>query len=76
MKKLNEDLAINVYGYEEGIVFPRRISDRRGEKLMNLIMFDNIKYGYHYALIMNFDRLLGSGKAHQRKFCPYCWHGL
>ena len=42
-EKLNQDLTINVYAYEEGLVFPRRISNRRGEKLIKLIMFDNLK---------------------------------
>ena len=74
-EKLNQDLTINVYGYEEGIVFPRRINDRRGEKLINLIMFDNLKGGYHYALIKNFDRLLGRQGDKGKKFCPYCCHG-
>ena len=54
-EKLNQDLTINVFAYDEGKVFPRKISDRRGEKLKNLIMFDNLKEGYHYALIKNFD---------------------
>ena len=75
-EKLNQDLTINVYAYEEGIVFPRRISDRRGEIPINRIMFDNLKEGYHYALIKNFDRLLGSRYAHQREFCPYCCYGF
>ena len=75
-EKLNQDLTINVFAYEEGIVFPRRISERRGEKLINLIMFDNLKNGYHYVLTKNFDKLLGSRYAHQRKFCPYCCHGI
>ena len=60
-EKLNEDLTINVYGYEEGILFPRRISEMRGEKPINLIIYDNLKEVYHYALIKNLDRLLGSG---------------
>ena len=32
-EKLNEDLTINVYAYEKCKVFPRRISERRGENL-------------------------------------------
>ena len=70
-EKLNQDLTINVYAYEEGVVFPRRMSERRGEKSMNLIMYANLKEGYYYALIKNFDRHLGSCKEHQRRFCPY-----
>ena len=53
-----------------------RISDRKGKKLINLIIFDNLKGGYHYALIKNFDRLLGSGDDHPKKFCPFCLHGF
>ena len=49
-EKINPDLAINVYSYEKGLVYPRRISDRRKEKLINLIMFDNLNGGYHYIL--------------------------
>ena len=47
-EKLNQDLTINVYAYEKGLVFPRRISERRGEKPINLIMYENCKDGYHY----------------------------
>ena len=67
-ERLNENLTINVYGFEEGIVFPRRISERRGENPINLIMYDNLKEGYHYALIKNLDRLLGRGDAHAKKY--------
>ena len=45
-----------------------------GRNSSHLIMFDNCKDGYHYALIKNFDRLLGSCNKHQRKFRPYCCH--
>ena len=61
-EKLNKDLTINVYGYEEGLIFLRRISNRREGKIINLIMFDNSNGGHHYALIKNLDRLLGSGR--------------
>ena len=32
-EKKNPGLSINVYGYEEGLVYPRRISDRREGKI-------------------------------------------
>ena len=67
-EKLNEDLTMNVYGFEKGIILPRRISERRGETPINLIMYDNLREGYQYAIIKNLDRLLGSGYADQKKF--------
>ena len=39
-------------------------------------MFDNLNAGHHYALIKNFDRLLGSSGGHPKTFCPFCCHGF
>ena len=49
-EKKNPGLAINVYGYEKSLVYPRRISNRREGKIINLNMFDNSKWGISLCL--------------------------
>ena len=39
-------------------------------------MFDNSNGGNHYALIKNFDRLLGRQGGHVKTYCPFCCHGF
>ena len=83
---VNIGITINVYGFEEGLIFPRRISGRRGEDLIHFLMIDNLKpinpmvknsnKGYHYILIKNLNRLLGKNGGYAKKFCPYCCHGF
>ena len=70
--------VINVYGCDQdgGNIFPRRISKRRDQKSINLLMLENGEH-YHYVLIKNLNRLLGSREGHHTKvFCPYCCHGF
>ena len=76
-EKMN-NLTINVYGCNEdgSEIYPRRISNRRDNKAINLLMLDN-GTGYHYVLIRDLNRLLGSrAQGHTKIFCPYCCWGF
>ena len=68
--------VINVYGCDQngGNIFPRRISKRRDQKSINLLMLENGEH-YHYVLIKNLNKLLGK-QGDPRLFCPYCCHGF
>ena len=72
------DYIINVYsGNQDTNIQPRRISKIRDQdkKTINLLMLENGEK-YHYVLISDFNRLLGSGKHMPKEFCPYCCHGF
>ena len=59
-EKIN-NLTINVYGCNEdgNEIYPRRISNRRDNNAINLLMLEN-GAGYHYVLIKNLNGLLRS----------------
>ena len=72
------NLTINVYGCSEdgSELLPRRISNRRGNKAINLLMLDN-GTGCHYVLIKDLDKLLGSRAQGSNKIiCPYYCYGF
>ena len=70
----NKNMIINVYGCDENgeNIYPRRICKRRDKEAINLLLLQN-EEKYHYVLIQNLNRLLGSGKDHPKEFCPYCY---
>merc|ERR1712081_32908 len=70
-------LVINVYSCNEvgRNICPRRISKRRSNDPINLLMLENDN-GYHYVLIKDLNKLLGNGNSHSREFCPYCCWGF
>ena len=72
-------LTINVYGCSKdgGKIWPRRISKRRDNRAINLLMLNN-GAGYHYNLIRHLNRLVGKGGSgtHSKIFCPYCCLGF
>ena len=74
-----KNLTINVYGCSEDgrEIWPRRISKRRDNKPINLLMLENGN-GYHYVLIKNLNGLLGKGGTgtQPKEFCPYCCWGF
>ena len=69
-------LVINVYSCNEDgrEICPRRISKRRSNDAINLLMLENDN-GYHYVLIKDLNKLLGS-HGHPKEFCPYCCWGF
>ena len=51
------NICINVFGYDNRLVFPIYISDQKFEDLMELLLLiDNDKS--HYVYIKNFDRFV------------------
>lgn len=75
--EVQNQISVNVFGYEDKHVFPLHITQERFEKHINLLLLsDDDKK--HYVLIKNLNRLL----ADQNKcnngtyFCPYCLHGF
>ena len=65
--------AINVLGYE-GVVYPLRISKKKDEQVINLLLIANEETN-HFCWIKNMSRLLSSGinnHQHKRHFCYSC----
>ena len=66
-----------MYGCDENgeNIYPIIICERRDHKAINPLLLTNGDK-YHYVLIQNLNRLLGSGKDHPKEFCPYCCYGF
>ena len=65
--------CINVFGYENGLVFPIYISDQKFENLIDLpLLIDNDKS--HYVYIKDFDRFMFHKTKNKNKkwFCRSC----
>ena len=75
--KQNHNLAINVFGWENGNVVVHRISEKRGEiPRINLML---IKQGEntHYSFVKRLSALLfdQSKNSNSKHFCECCLHG-
>ncbi|KAK3107749.1 hypothetical protein FSP39_021357 [Pinctada imbricata] len=72
------DISINVFGYEEKEIFPMKISKIKRSKHVDLLYLKD-KEKVHYCLIRNLNRFLyrtsGMG-CRQHFYCPYCLHGF
>ena len=74
-EKLNE-ISVNVYGYEKGIVYPLRASKAEYSQgvHVNLLLISEDKKK-HYCLIKNMSRLLSSQISKKKTikfYCPRC----
>ena len=67
------DIRINVFGYEEGQPFPIHISKETFEDQMNLLLITEDEKK-HYVLIKDFDTFMYNQTKHKNKkhFCMYC----
>ena len=77
LERQNENLAINVFGWEKGQVVVHRISEKGGEiQRINLML---IKQGEntHYSLVKRLTALLYDQHRHNesKHFCERCLHG-
>ena len=55
--EIKNNICINVFGYENELIFPIYISDQNFEDSMNLLLFiDNDKL--HYVYIKDFNRFM------------------
>ena len=71
--KVKNTICINVFGYENGFVFPIHVSDQKFEDLMDLLLLiDDDKS--HYVYIKDLDRFLFHKTKNKNKkwFCRSC----
>ena len=53
---MKNNICINVFGYEDGLVFPIYVSDQKFEDSMDLLLLIDDKSDYVY--IKDFDRFM------------------
>ena len=73
MIEVQNNICINVFGYENKLVFPIYISDKKLEDVMDLLLLiDDNKS--HYVYIKNFNRFMFCKTKNKNKkwFCKYC----
>ena len=73
MIEVQNNICINVFGYENKLVFPIYISDKKLEDVMDLLLLiDDNKS--HYVYIKNFNRFMFRKMKNKNKkwFCKYC----
>ena len=72
--EIKNNICINVFGYDNRLVFPIYISDQKFEDSMDLLLLiDNDKS--HYVYIKDFDRFMFHKKRNKNKkwFCKSCF---
>lgn len=73
------DISVNVFGYEDKEIFPMRITKSKKKFHVDLLYLRN-KDIFHYCLIKNLNRFLfrteGGNSRHSHHYCPYCLHGF
>ncbi|XP_065676786.1 uncharacterized protein LOC136092455 [Hydra vulgaris] len=70
-EKNNQDISVNVYGYENSSVYPLRISKNNSQHLIDLLLISDGE-NYHYCLINNLSRLLSSQTSKRNGAIHYC----
>ena len=71
--EVKNNICINVFGYENGLVFPIYVSDQKFEDSMDLLLLiDDDKS--HYVYIKDFDRFMFHKTKYKNKkwFCRSC----
>ena len=71
--EVKNNICINVFGYENGLVFPIYVSDQKFEDSMDLLLLiDDDKS--HYVYIKDFDRFMFHKTKNENKkwFCKSC----
>lgn len=73
------NISVNVFGYEDKEIFPKRITELKKKSHVNLLYLKD-KDSFHYCLIKNLNRFLyrteGGTSRHPHHYCPYCLHGF
>ena len=68
-------ICMNVFCYEHGLVYRVRVSDKKFEDCMDLLLITD-KNKLHYVYIKGFDRFMCNKKNKKKKnkkhFCRYC----
>ena len=73
-EKLNPQISINVFGFEDRVVYPLRLSKSESEQTINLLLISDGEK-QHYCLIKSLSRLLSSqvsGHKESNSFCLNC----
>ncbi|XP_071153082.1 uncharacterized protein [Mytilus edulis] len=76
-EKQNNTISVNIFGYEEGEIYPLYITKKTFCHHVNMLYFkENNKS--HYMLINNFNRFLSRTKKHREEhfFCYLCLQGF
>ena len=71
--EVKNNICINVFGYENGLVFPIYVSDQKFEDSIDLLLLiDDDKS--HYVYIKDFDRFMFHKTKNKNKkwFCRSC----
>ena len=55
--EVKNDICINVFGYQNGLVFPIYVSDQKFEGSMNFLHLIDVDKS-HYKYIKDFDRFM------------------
>ena len=77
LERQNENLAINVFGWEKGQVVVHRISEKGGEIQRINLMITKQGENTHYSLVKRLTALLYDQNRHNesKHFCERCLHG-
>ena len=73
-EKFNPSISINVFGFEDRVVYPLRLSKSKNERIVNLLLISDGEK-QHYCLIKSLSRLLSSQMSkhdHANSFCLNC----
>ncbi|WAR03933.1 LOW QUALITY PROTEIN: hypothetical protein MAR_010491 [Mya arenaria] len=73
-ERQNATISVNVYGYENGDVYPLRVSKHEHNTCVNLLLIDDGEK-QHYCLIKSMSRLMSaqsSKNEHTRHYCLRC----
>ena len=73
-EKLNPQISINVFGFEDRVVYPLRLSKSKRTQIVNLLLISDGEK-QHYCLIKSLSRLLSSQMSkhdHTNVFCLNC----
>ena len=72
----NNNIGINVFGYEEEEILPLRASEKKCDNVVNVLLIE--KYGNkHFCLIKSMSKLVSSQcskNGHKIYICNYCLH--
>ena len=73
-EKFNPSISINVFGFEDRVVYPLRLSKTKRPRIVNLLLISDGEK-QHYCLIKSLSRLLSSqvsGHKESKSFCLNC----
>ena len=70
-------LAINVFGWEKGVIVHRLSNQSKDISRINLLLLQGNNEQFHYTWIKNLNRLLYDQSKHRERkhFCERCLHG-